>query len=526
MLFNSYEFIFAFLPVTVALFFLVSRFDHEKAIGVLVLASLFFYGWWNPKYLFLIILSMAINYGVGRLLGNGDKSRGRKRTILTLGIVFNLGLLGYYKYAGFFVENVAALTGLDWQIGTIILPLAISFFTFQQIAYLVDAYEGITKEYKFLHYALFVTFFPQLIAGPIVHHKEMLPQFMQDEKMRLRLDNITIGLMIFSIGLFKKAVLADGVAVYATPVFSLAGTGTEIGFFEAWGGALAYTLQLYFDFSGYSDMAIGAARLFGIKLPLNFHSPYKALSITEFWRRWHMTLSRFLRDYVYIPLGGNRKGKARRYVNLSTTMLLGGLWHGAGWTFVIWGALHGLYLVINHGWHFVQQKLGWQGLNGSRLWRGFAWALTFLAVVVGWVFFRAEDYNTAAVILKGMSGMSHVSIPNGIAVHLGPLKDMLSSLGINFSLGGGSDFVWTWVWILILLPAALLLPNTQQIMEKFEPAYNSLKDEVNYTLLSDSPLMRRIKFRPTVGWAAVCAFMTVTGLLALSQISEFLYFQF
>ncbi|MFC7049585.1 MBOAT family O-acyltransferase [Emcibacter nanhaiensis] len=526
MLFNSYEFIFAFLPVTVALFFLISRFDHEKAIGVLVLASLFFYGWWNPKYLFLIILSMGINYGVGRLLGNGDKEGLSRKTILTLGIVFNLGLLGYYKYAGFFVSNVAALTGLDWQIGTIVLPLAISFFTFQQIAYLVDAYEGITKEYKFLHYALFVTFFPQLIAGPIVHHKEMLPQFMQDEKMRLRLDNITIGLMIFSIGLFKKAVLADGVAVYATPVFKAAGSGAELGFFEAWGGALAYTLQLYFDFSGYSDMAIGAARLFGIRLPLNFHSPYKALSIVEFWRRWHMTLSRFLRDYVYIPLGGNRKGKARRYVNLSATMLLGGLWHGAGWTFVIWGALHGLYLVINHGWHFVQSKLGLEGLNKSFLWRGLAWALTFLAVVLGWVFFRAEDFDTATTMLAGMSGANGISIPNGIAVHLGPLQQLLSGLGIDFTLGGGSSFVWTWTWIIVLLPAALLLPNTQQIMDRFGPAYNRVTDQVAYTLASDSLLMRRIRFRPSLGWAAICALMTVTGLLALSQISEFLYFQF
>ncbi|TVT47942.1 MAG: MBOAT family protein, partial [Sedimenticola thiotaurini] len=306
MLFNSYYFIFLFLPIVLAVYFLLLRKDTEYPIVWLVFASLFFYGWWNPVYLFLIIASMVINYALGWSLsdGSGMTPINRKR-ILVFGIALNLSALGYYKYAGFFIENIKTLITNDFSFEEILLPLAISFFTFQQIAYLVDAYRGITKEYRFIHYALFVTFFPQLIAGPIVHHKEMLPQFLRVTSFKKNIENFSIGITIFTIGLFKKSVLADNVAQYSTPVFDAAATGDSLSFFVAWGGAMAYTMQLYFDFSGYSDMAIGGARLFGIKLPLNFHSPYKATTIVEFWRRWHMTLSRFLRDYLYIPLGGN-----------------------------------------------------------------------------------------------------------------------------------------------------------------------------------------------------------------------------
>jgi len=525
-LFNSYEFIFAFLPITLMLFFLVSKYNKEKALGVLVLASLFFYGWWKVEYLFLIILSMLFNYVIGQLISKRSDQQSASKPILILGITFNLGLLGYYKYANFFVDNVAALTGIDWQIETIFLPLAISFFTFQQIAYLVDAFKGITKEYRFIHYALFVTFFPQLIAGPIVHHKEMLPQFMQNEKIKASLENILIGLMIFSIGLFKKAVLADGVAVYATPVFNMAQAGQEIGFFESWGGALAYTCQLYFDFSGYSDMAIGAARMFGIKLPLNFHSPYKALSISDFWRRWHMTLSRFLRDYVYIALGGNKKGKVRRYTNLLITMLLGGLWHGAGWTFVMWGFLHGMYLVINHAWGFMVKKLSIQKYLDNALWRTCSWTLTFLAVVVGWVFFRAESFDAALLMLHAMSGGTYVAIPNGIAIHLGPLTDILQNAGVAFTYGGGRVFVMTYLWVGILLFAAIVFPNTQQIMRHYKPAYHFIYDASEPVLVHLKSLNSRMTFQLNIGWLVIMSFTTTAGILALSQISEFLYFQF
>ena len=300
----------------------------------------------------------------------------------------------------FFIDNVNHIFKLNLNIGVIILPLAISFFTFQQIAYLVDAYRGETREYNFLHYCLFVTFFPQLIAGPIVHHKEIMPQLTKEKIYSFCSENFNVGITIFILGLFKKVILADSVAVYATPVFEAASKNVSLTFVEAWGGALAFTCQLYFDFSGYSDMALGLGRMFGIRLPLNFNSPYKAVNIIEFWRRWHMTLSRFLKHYLYIPLGGSRKGKARRQANLLITMLLGGLWHGASWTFVVWGGLHGICLAINHAWHSIRrfmghdiEKVSWQGRILSR-------TLTFFVVVVGWVFFKAESFYSAINVLK------------------------------------------------------------------------------------------------------------------------------
>jgi D-alanyl-lipoteichoic acid acyltransferase DltB (MBOAT superfamily) len=300
MLFNSYEFLFLFLPITLLGFHLIGKQGHHRvAIAWLVGASLFFYGWWNPAYLNLMLFSILFNYSIGISLSSTLGRKLSSKTILTIGVATNLAVLGYYKYANFFVDNLNALSDSNLILHKVILPLAISFFTFQQIAYLVDAYRGKAREYSFLHYCLFVTFFPQLIAGPIVHHKDMLPQFAKDAVYKLRSKNLAIGITIFTLGLFKKVVLADGVSVYATPVFNAAEAGMILTFFEAWTGALAYTFQLYFDFSGYSDMAIGIARMFGIRLPLNFNSPYKATSIIDFWRRWHITLSRFLRDYLY-----------------------------------------------------------------------------------------------------------------------------------------------------------------------------------------------------------------------------------
>ena len=324
MLFNSYEFLFLFLPLSVAGFFLVgSRGHHRLAVAWLAGASLFFYGWWNPAYVWLILASIGVNYTLGLGLGSRPSQGGLlRRFLLTLGITFNLGLLGYYKYSNFFVDTACSLMGGTSHLAAITLPLAISFFTFQQIAFLVDTYKGHARVYDLLHYCLFVTFFPQLIAGPIVHHREMMPQFMRRSFLRLNSEHVAIGLTLFCMGLFKKVVLADGVAAYATPIFHAAEQGVSLSFFDAWAGALAYTFQLYFDFSGYCDMALGIARVFGIRLPLNFNSPYKARNMIEFWRRWHMTLSRFLRDYLYIPLGGNRHGRVRRYVNLMLTMLL------------------------------------------------------------------------------------------------------------------------------------------------------------------------------------------------------------
>ena len=528
MLFNSYEFIFVFLPICLLVFFWVGRYGRETAIAWLVLASLFFYGWWNPVYLGLIILSMIVNFWLGEVLSQSlsPGQVNRKKGYLAIGISFNLALLAYFKYAVFFVTNLNVVTGSDFSLGNIALPLAISFFTFQQVAYLVDASRGITQEYKFIHYALFVTFFPQLIAGPIVHHKEMLPQFMKRESLKPQLENFVIGLTIFFIGLFKKAVLADGVAQYASPVFEAASTGDTLMFFEAWGGALAYTMQLYFDFSGYSDMAIGAARLFGIRLPLNFHSPYKATNIVEFWRRWHMTLSRFLRDYLYISLGGNRRGKTRRYMNLFITMLLGGLWHGAGWTFVVWGALHGFYLVVNHAWHRFCQVAGLSAAVAPKAVKFMAWLVTFISVVVGWVFFRASDFDSAIVILNGMMGLNGVAVPNGILVRLGSAGTWLQDIGVSVGLGGGAVLALTYLWVFVLLFVALLMPNTQQFMSRFYPAISEYQsDPVNSISLAER-FMSVLQWKPAVIWSAGIGVITALGVLALTSVSEFLYFQF
>ncbi len=521
MLFNSYPFIFGFLPLTLlGFFFLGGKGRHRVVVAWLVGASLCFYGWWNPLYLWLVIASLLFNYAAGVALSGMPHPSPRKQAILTLGVSANLAALGYYKYANFFVNNLNILLHSHFTLDTIILPLGISFFTFQQIAYLVDAYRGETREYNFLDYCLFVTFFPQWIAGPIVHHAEVLPQFERADVYRPKKRNLAVGLTIFAIGLFKKTVLADGIALHANAVFNAAAAGAQLTFLEAWGGALAYTLQLYFDFSGYSDMAIGLGRMFNIKLPLNFYSPYKSTSIIEFWRRWHMTLSRFLRDYLYIALGGNRKGPARRYVNLFLTMLLGGLWHGAGWTFIIWGGLHGLYLIINHAWRAARQQWGltWRHWSTQELARG----VTFVAVVIGWVFFRASDVTTATHLLWAMGGGSSFLFPAASA----SMSDAVSSLALreaNFHatlsplvFGDTRSGI---AWILGLLLVARFFPNTHEVMRRFRATCNDYIDP----LLTTPDWLR---WRPTRPWAFAIATLLFIAVFHLANNSEFLYFQF
>lgn len=395
MLFSSYQFIFFFLPITFLLYyFLLGKRLVLGAKALLVFASLFFYAWWNVAYLPIILVSILFNYTVGRMLGSKDDgSCVSKKALLLVGITANLLLLCYFKYVDFFISNINALFDISLTNLNLLLPLAISFFTFQQIAYLVDSYEGQTSEYDFLSYTLFVTFFPQLIAGPIVHHKEMMPQFVSKFNLIRNYRNIAAGLFIFSIGLFKKLVIADTFAKWANYGFDQAETLT---FVEGWVTSLSYTFQLYYDFSGYTDMAIGSALLFNIRLPINFNSPYKSLDIQDFWRRWHITLSRFLRDYIYIPLGGNRKGQSRMYGNLFATFLLGGLWHGAGWTFVFWGALHGGALVLHRIW----KNLGFT-MN-----KVLAWFITFNFVNIAWVFFRAREWEDALKVLQSMMNVS------------------------------------------------------------------------------------------------------------------------
>lgn len=407
MLFTSFEFIFAFIPVVFAGFFVVARFISREAAAVwLAATSVFFYGWWSTTYVPLLLGSIFFNYTVGYVTARYRESfTVLAKSSLVAGIAGNLALLCFYKYTDFFLGEVSRATGARLPVLDLVLPLGISFFTFTQIAFLIDAWRGKAKEYSFWHYLLFVTWFPHLIAGPILHHGQMMPQFRDPEVYRVRSRNLAIGIFLFTAGLSKKLLIADPVSAYADPVFDAASAGEAIGFFIAWTGALAYTIQIYFDFSGYSDMAVGLSMMFGIKLPINFNSPYKAQNIIEFWRRWHMTLSQFLRDYLYIPLGGNRHGETRRLANLMLTMLLGGLWHGANWTFVIWGALHGGYLCINHLFQKAAGKTGAGKYLPSGVSMPLSVLFTFSLVVIAWVFFRAEDIHAAVSIVSSMAGL-------------------------------------------------------------------------------------------------------------------------
>ncbi|MEM9617325.1 MAG: MBOAT family protein [Pseudomonadota bacterium] len=395
MLFSSLIFILSFLPITLAAVFFAARVGGARmAVLVLLVASLIFYSWQTPSYLLLIASSIGVNFLFGQCI-----SATRSSALAALGIAFNLALLGWFKYIGLFSSTLSDLVHVDVTIDGVILPLAISFFTFQQIAFLADCLKGDGHRYDFLDYALFVAFFPQLIAGPIVHHKELAPQFSGTRFARFLPEDIVAGIFLFSIGLAKKVLIADGLAPIADGVFEAAAAGHAIAPAEAWIGTVAYSFQIYFDFSGYCDMALGLALLFGVRLPMNFNSPYKARSIVDFWRRWHITLSTFLRDYLYIPLGGNRKGGLFRYRNLFIVMLLGGLWHGAAWTFVVWGGLHGLYLCVNHAWD--------KTMNGKLQLNPVATvAMTFLAVTVAWVFFRAESFEAGFLVLAGMLGQN------------------------------------------------------------------------------------------------------------------------
>ena len=497
MLFNSYEFIFLYLPVVLLGFFWLSHISNAFAALWLALASLFFYGYWNPAYVGLLLCSVIFNFTFGLWIAKQkDAGQGRrKKQLLVISVSANLILLAYYKYANFFVDNINNLAAMQWNVGEIILPLGISFFTFTQIAFLVDVYQGKAKEFNFIQYLLFVTYFPHLIAGPVLHHKEMMPQFSNAGIYRFSYENMAVGLTIFFIGLFKKVVLADGVGAYVGPVFDAPGNGVQLTFFDAWGGALCYTMQLYFDFSGYSDMAIGLSRMFGVILPVNFHSPYKSVNIIEFWRRWHMTLSRFLRDYLYIPLGGNRKGEFVRLRNLMITMLLGGLWHGAGWTFIVWGGLHGFYLVINQGWQKMRRALGQDTQRGlSSPMHVFSVLLTFIAVTAAWVVFRADSLDTAFTILKAMSGL------NGVEWH--STNDLIHPATRNR--------------LLICMIIAWAAPNTQQIMHKFRPALG----------VPTGAGAVRMEWDFRYRWILLYACVAIFGLMSISELNEFIYFQF
>ncbi|MBV9248826.1 MAG: MBOAT family protein, partial [Acetobacteraceae bacterium] len=407
MLFHSQPFLLGFLPICLAAFFLLGQFAGPAwALRWLLAASLFFYAWWNPPFVLLLAASIGCNYALGRRILRLAEQQKRQsaRRWLAAGIVLNLALLGWFKYADFILHSLwpsAPALG-------VFLPLAISFFTFQQIMFLADSARGQRADVGLLPYATFIAFFPHLIAGPIVRPGEVIPQLLRPDLATPRAENIGAGLMVFLLGLCRKLVLADTFGAFADTGFDAAAHGAALSFFEAWYAALAYSLQIYFDFSGYSDMAIGLARMLNVHFPLNFDSPYKSCNIAAFWRRWHITLGTFLRDYLYIPLGGNRRGEGRRMLNLMATMLLGGLWHGAAWTFVLWGGLHGLYLVVHSRCRTrVPPLLGH--------------LLTIIAVVLAWVPFRASGVHTALSIWSGMAGLHGIALPQMIVHALPPL---------------------------------------------------------------------------------------------------------
>lgn len=503
MLFNSIEFIFIFLPIVALGYFALGKRSSDAAIVWLVAASVAFYSWWDPRYLLLLLGSVGFNYLVGKCI------RGSRHAPywLAVGIVTNLGLLGFYKYANFFVDNLTALTGVEFALQRVILPLGISFFTFTQIAYLVDVRHREDQEYSFPKYLLFATFFPHLIAGPILHHKEIMPQFDDARNFNPNAQHIAEGLAFFALGLAKKILLADNIAPYAGDIFEAARTGT-VSFFEAWQGALSYTLQLYFDFSGYCDMAIGAALILGIRMPVNFDSPYRATSIIEFWRRWHITLSRFLRDYLYIPLGGNRSGAAQGYLNRLTVMVLGGLWHGAGWTFVAWGALHGSYLLINHAWRSAIAT----PFEPNLAIRVVYWTMTFLGVVFAWVFFRAENMASAMSMIHGMLGFNGFELELNHRSYFGALAGPMERLGIAFVPATEIRLV-AFPWIIGLLAICLLLPNTQQWIWRQHPLFQL----GNFSILS---------WRATLTWGLTLGALAAYAISKIGQPSEFLYFNF
>lgn len=465
MLFNSYEFIFYYAPIVIGGYFLFGR-RGEMANWWLVFASLFFYGYWKVEYLPILLASIAMNYYVsGKILKCARSECNNAKRWLIFGLLCNVGLLGYFKYTDFFLANLNLL-GAHFELLHIMLPIGISFFTITQSAYLVDCYRGIVESHSFLRYMLFVTFFPHLLAGPILYHKDIMRQFGNEFLRRVNWENMAGGFALFVIGLAKKVLVAD---IFVNAVQAGFSNPQDLNLISAWVCAIGYTFQLYFDFSGYSDMAMGLSRMMNIEIPVNFYAPYRATNIIEFWHRWHMSLGTWVKNYLYIPMGGNRNGQLGKMKNLLVSMLIVGFWHGAGWNFVFWGGMHGVMLVINHWWR----------MRGYNLNKYIAGVLTFIGVTVAWVFFRADSFSLAMQMLAGMCGM------HGLAWHLS-----------DISIAGNSFKI-----VKLIIPAILVFgcPASLDIVHKLKPTWSVA------IILS------------------VLFGYTVTRLLS---VTEFLYFQF
>jgi D-alanyl-lipoteichoic acid acyltransferase DltB (MBOAT superfamily) len=460
MLFNSYEFIFVFLPITFFVYFYLNHKRLTKASkSFLVLSSLFFYSWWNISYLPLILGSIAFNFSIGRLLGSRPT-----KSILTIGVIGNISLLGYFKYTDFFIENYNWALDSNTPLLNLVLPLAISYFTFQQIAFLVDSYRGETREYGLLNYCVFITFFPQLLMGPIVHHKEIIPQFQKNINLKIKWEHVSLGIFIFAIGLAKKTLLGDPLTDFAQNVFDHA---EDLSMVEAWYASLSYVLSYYFDLSGYADMAIGIGKMFNINIPINFNSPYKARNFSEYWKRWHMTLSRFLGDYVYKSLGGNQRYSSIVYMNIMITFFVSGFWHGAGWTFVVWGALNGAFVVMAHMMKKAKIRINYY----------IAWSLMFLGLIITRILFVSDSFSDAW----------HVAYT------------LFDITNLRFSDLPYADGWLQTLYILIGLSLTLFFKNSIEISQNF---------------------------RPNIKYTTYTVVLLSFSILTFSKAREFLYFQF
>lgn len=520
MVFSGVTFLAYFLPC-VLLVYAVAPARLRNA--VLLVASLVFYTWGSGALVGILFVSIVVDYGLGFLaaLAVTTHDDSLKRRAIALSVTVNLALLGWFKYAGWFISEASDLGLWTGALPEITLPIGISFFTFQQVAYLIDVYRQESFEHTLAKYSLFVCFFPQLIAGPIVHHREMMPQFGKQRRKDVAGD-VAVGLTIFAIGLFKKVVIADTVAIQSSRMFDGAAQGLAPTLIDAWAGTFFYAFQIYFDFSGYSDMAIGLGRLFGIRLPMNFASPYKATSIIDFWRRWHITLSRFLRDYLYIPLGGNRRGPAHRYVNVFVTMLLGGIWHGAGWTFFLWGTLHGLFIVVNQFWReYIKRNRASTEPIGR--WQTLGWrSLTLMLVLIAWVPFRADGLDVTLSIYAGMLGLNGISLPAATAPLLTLLPEFFTAGGID-TTGIQLSSSKIMLGIPFLLLVVWYTPNTEEIMRKSGP---SLATTGYPATQLERLATTRLIWNGGRGSAVVTAILFTICLLKLNDISEFIYFQF
>ncbi len=540
MLFNSYIFIFGFLPAVLAGFYVLGARHRELALLWLTGASLLFYAWWRPLNVLLIAPSILINYGLSRVLENTRQTRPAvARATLTAGIVLNVCFLSYFKYLSFGEQALNDLFGAHVLLTRVVLPLGISFITFQKIAFLVDVHAGRVTRFTFREYVLFVLFFPQLIAGPIVHYREMMPQF-QSVSCRFDAEDVSVGLSLFFFGLAKKLILADPLGHMVGPLYEKAAVGVPQSMAEAWIAALGFTLQIYFDFSGYCDMALGLARFFGIKLPVNFNSPLKARGIIDFWSRWHITLTRFLTAYLYMPMTlamtrrrvasgkpvlGARDMGAPAFVTVLAiptilTMLVSGLWHGAGYTFVLWGLLHGILLCINHAWRLVRPRIWPDTASYRQRMAPVAFLLTFLSVVAAMVLFRAPTVGAAIMLWKGMIGTYGATLPRAVLARLGAIGAMLQMLGVQPAWTSGSFLVTSIARIAVLLFITLALPNTLELLAAYEPAIGVKPAKVAGRMLSLT------EWQPNGPWAVGLAGVALAGLLSLGGLHEFIYWQF